>query len=79
MNSSDNKYFQLFSMNTDNIPLPVKLNNPFNAVIPEIAKIAAKEVQNHLENFPPDHDFGLRSDTGLGLSLIHISEPTRPY
>ncbi|MBK8820884.1 MAG: RNA pseudouridine synthase [Saprospiraceae bacterium] len=66
MNSSDNKYFQLFSMNTDNIPLPVKLNNPFNAVIPEIAKIAAKEVQHHLENFPPDHDFGLRSDTGLG-------------
>jgi tRNA pseudouridine32 synthase/23S rRNA pseudouridine746 synthase len=60
------RYFHLFSKSTDHVLLPEKLNNPFDVEIPEIARIAAEDVQKYLEDFPPDHNFGLEKNNGLG-------------
>ena len=38
---------------------------------------AEKDVVNYIKNFTGNEYYALRSH--FGLSLIHISEPTRPY
>ncbi|MFZ1704017.1 MAG: pseudouridine synthase [Saprospiraceae bacterium] len=60
------EYFTPFHQKLEGVPIPTKLNNPFDYKVPEIAKIAVKEVQENLllKNF--GHDFGLIGESGLG-------------
>lgn len=63
-----------FNFKTDisKISIPSKLNNPFGADIPEIAKIAAKEFQEFLalESQGWDYDFYIRRGKMFGILVI---------
>ena len=73
----------LFSFKTDisNIDIPLKLNNPFNIVIPEIAKIAAKEFQEFiaLESKKWDYDFSTQRGKMFGVLVVQKLDNTYSY
>ncbi|MGB1032285.1 MAG: pseudouridylate synthase, partial [Flavobacteriales bacterium] len=53
-------YFNPFKSSTEEVILPVQMNNPFEVNIPEIALLAAHEVQAYLSENQQlwQHDFG---------------------
>jgi tRNA pseudouridine32 synthase/23S rRNA pseudouridine746 synthase len=67
-----NKYFHNFSKDISGIILPKKFTFPFYYEPHPLAKIAAQEIQNHLENLKNlDHNFGLdNSKDGLVIGKM---------
>ena len=64
-----NTYLHYFQNSQDSEELPSKLNDPFGIDPPQIAKLAAKELQAYIKNNPGiwNHDFGLESsNSGKG-------------
>ena len=64
----------LFDFKTDisGMAIPEKLNNPFGSFIPEIARIAAKELQEFIiiESQNWEHDFSIHRGKMFGVLVV---------
>ena len=73
----------LFNFKTDisSFTISSKLNNPFSAYIPEIAKIAAKEFQEFIavESKKWNYDFGTQRGKMFGVLVVKKQDNTYCY
>lgn len=73
----------LFNLNSDisNIDIPTKFNNPFGTEIPEIARIAAKEFQEFIEEESINwkHDFSVQKGKMFGVLVVQKEDNSYGY
>ena len=73
----------LFNFKTDisNIDITLKLNNPFSASIPNIAKVATKEFQEFIavESKKWNYDFSIQRGKMFGVLVIKKQDNTYCY
>ena len=73
----------LFNFKTDisNIDITLKLNNPFSASIPDIAKVATKEFQEFIavESKKWDYDFATQRGKMFGILVVKKADDTYSY
>jgi tRNA pseudouridine32 synthase/23S rRNA pseudouridine746 synthase len=75
------KYLFNFKSDISNIRIPSKLNNPFGIVVPEIARVAAKEFQEFIEVESKNwkHDFSLQKGKMFGVLVVQKEDNTLEY
>jgi tRNA pseudouridine32 synthase/23S rRNA pseudouridine746 synthase len=73
----------IFNFKTDitKINIPVKLNNPFGLFIPEIARIAAKELQEFIAIVSKKwkYDFRIQKGKMFGILVVQKEDNTYSY
>lgn len=73
----------LFDFKTDisGMAIPEKLNNPFGSFIPEIARIAAKELQEFIviESQNWEHDFSIHRGKMFGVLVVQKEDLSYSY
>lgn len=73
----------LFNFKTDisSIIIPESINNPFSPSIPEIAKIAAKELQDFItsESKNWEHDFVINKGKMFGILVVQKKDNTYSF
>jgi tRNA pseudouridine32 synthase/23S rRNA pseudouridine746 synthase len=77
-----NKEF-IFNFKTDisKINIPINLNNPFESIIPEIAKIAAKEFQEFIsmQSKNWEYDFFIKKGKMFGVLVVQQEDNSYSY
>lgn len=70
-----------FKTNLPTVQVSSELNNPFGSYIPEIAKLAAKEFQEHIveESKQWEHDFSTEKGKMFGVLVVQDEEGTYFY
>lgn len=68
----ENKYIFKFKSDISNVDLPISLNNPFDSFVPEIAKIAAVEFSQFINEQHGNwsHDFSVDKGKMFGVIVI---------
>ena len=71
----------LFNFKTDisNIEIPKDLNNPFGGSIPEIARIAADELQDFIESEIPNWNYDFSTQKGKMFGVLVIQKADKSY
>jgi tRNA pseudouridine32 synthase/23S rRNA pseudouridine746 synthase len=70
-----------FKSDISNIEIPKFLNNPFGNIIPKIARIAAKEFQDHIAIVVDDweYDFNTRKGKMFGVLVVQTHDSEYAY
>ena len=68
----DKKFLFNFKTTLSGLEVPIKLNNPFNSTVPEIAKIAATEFQDYIisESVNQNYDFQTQRSKMFGVLVV---------
>jgi tRNA pseudouridine32 synthase / 23S rRNA pseudouridine746 synthase len=77
----DNSFLFKFKTDISSINISLKLNNPFSASVPEIARIAAKEFQEFiaLESEKWNYDFYTKRGKMFGVLVVQKTDNTYCY
>jgi len=77
----NNDFIFNFKSDVSEIEIPISLNNPFGPLVPEIARIAAREFQSYLatESHSWTYDFQVEKGKMFGVLVVKLKDGSFSY